>query len=124
MADVEMYINPNFGDDESIYLADVAVAKIPGVKAAVLDAALDRAAIAESILAANRRTGNSFIEVSMAGEPDVLVSIVDPRVGTHQGGAAMGIERGTGALSSAFGIDPIRDLLRDGDTGYSFVRGD
>lgn len=121
--DVEMYLNPKAGEEESIYLADPAVAKESFTQAAVLAAALDRAAVAEGILLSHRDTGHSHIDVSLAGEPDVLVSIYDPRA-PHNGGAAMGIERVTGALSKAFGISPIRDLLREGDVGYSFVGGD
>lgn len=121
--DVEMYLNPRAGEEESIYLADPAVAKEPFVRAAVLGAALDRAAVAEGILLSHRDTGHSSIDVSLAGTPDVLVSLVDPR-SPNNGGAAMGIERETGALSKAFGLAPIRDLLREGDVGFSFTRGD
>lgn len=121
--DVEMYLNPKRGEEESLYLADPAVAKAAFTQAAVLDAALDRAAVAEGILLSHVDTGNSGIDVSPAGEPDILVSLTDPR-GEGNGGAAMGIERNTRALSTAFGIDPIRGLLGEGDTGYSFVRGD
>lgn len=109
--DVEMYLNPNAGTEESLYLADPAVAKESFVQAAVLGAALDRAAVAEGILMSHARTGSSHIDVSPAGEPDILVSLVDPRVDENNGMAAMGIERETAALSTAFGLKPIRDLL-------------
>lgn len=121
--DVEMYLNPDAGTDDSLYFADVAVAHAPYTQAAVVGAALDRAALAEGVLLAHADTGNSRIDVTPAGEPDILVSLVDPRDGEN-GMAAMGIERETNALSTAFGIPPIRDLLREDDTGYSFLGGD
>jgi len=118
-----MYLNPNMGEEESIYLADPLVAKESFTRAAVVSAALDRAAVAEGILLAHRDTGHSYIDVEFAGEPDVLVSLSDPRSPLN-GGAAMGIERETGALSKAFGLTPIRDLLGEDDVGYSFTGGD
>lgn len=123
--DVEMYLNPNAGSEESLYLADPAVAKEGFVQAAVLSAALDRAAIAEGILMSHARTGHSRIEVEPAGEPDILVSLADPREDKN-GGAAMGIERETDALSTAFGLKPIRDLYSDDnppDLGPTFGGG-
>lgn len=121
--DVEMYLNPKRGEEESLYLADPAVAKAPFTRAAVVDAALDRGAIAEGILASHFDTGHSSIDVSVSrAGPDVLVSILDPR-GESNGGAAMGIERNTRALSTAFGFPPIRGLLAQEDTGFTFTRG-
>lgn len=110
--DVEMYLNPRAGEEESIYLADPAVAKESFVQAAVLSAALDRAAVAEGLLLSHRDKGHSHIDVNLAGEPDVLVSLVDA------GGWAMGIERETGVLSRAFGIDRVDSLPREGGGGY------
>ena len=114
--DVEMYLNPRAGEEESIYLADPAVAKEPFVRAAVLGAALDRAAVAEGILLSHRDKGHSHIDVSLAGEPAVLVSLVDA------GGHAMGIEREIGVLARAFPIDSVDDLPRERGGGYRIQR--
>lgn len=110
--DVEMYLNPRVGEEESIYLADPAVAKESFTQAAVLAAALDHAAVAEGILLSHRDKGHSHIDVSLAGEPDVLVSLVDA------GGHAMGIEREIGVLARAFPIDSVGDLPREKGGGY------
>lgn len=120
---VEMYPNPEFGKDKSIYLADPLVAELPGVRGAVLAAAMDKAAIAEATLAGHFDTGNSSVFIEGAGGPDVLVGIWDPKR-PNNGGAAMGIERETNVLSSTFGIPPIRPLLGKKDTGFTFTQGD
>lgn len=125
---VEMYKVRASYRGKSIYMADPTVAHLPSVRLAVAVAAADGAARAEATLMAHVDTGHSSIFMEKAGGPDILVGIEDRRgpdlSGNMNGGAAMGIERETRALTSAFGLPPIRPLLGREDIGFSFTRGD
>lgn len=119
---VEMYKVRASYRGKSIYMADPTVAHLPSVRLAVAVAAADGAAKAEATLSSHIDTGHSSIFMEKAGGPDILVGISDPR-SPGNGGAAMGIERETGALTSAFGLPPIRKLLTREDVGFSFTEG-
>lgn len=124
--DVEMYPNPEFGKEKSVYLADPLVAMLPGVRGAVAQAAADGAAVATTILNGHRRWGhgNSRIVILPAGGPDILVALEDPGPESDGGGMkALAIEGETNALSSAFGTPKVSkpDVKRDPRTGR-FVR--
>lgn len=124
--DVEMYINPKAGEQESLYLADPLVAMLPGVRGSVAQAAAEGAAVATTILNGHRRHGhgNSRIRIIMAGGPDVLVALEDPGPEGDGGGMkALAIEGETNALSTAFGTPRVSKpkVKRNPKTGR-FVR--
>jgi hypothetical protein len=56
---------------------DAVIARLPEVRAAVMDAARAIAARAETLLAQHHQTGNARIEVTRGERTDAFVSLVD-----------------------------------------------
>lgn len=83
------------------------VAHLPGVIAAVHEAALEGAAAAEGILAAHFETGASKVEVSQ-GSVDSWVSLVDDHAVSIEfgrtGARGRGSSQGVYAVTGGFGI--------------------